>query len=129
MVRQQNRADIGCEPYAHVLLHLLRCVVTCLQTLRRLKSDDHAATNSGVVTAATRLLTDVVQKDPVAVALAAAVASDLLATAVQVAAALKGVAVVTAVQAATQRDERNMPAARTDPSSGTEVPLSRATSP
>jgi hypothetical protein len=65
--------------------------------------------------AATRLLADVVQKDPAAVALAAAVASDLLATAAQIAAALKGVAGATAVQAATRRDKHSLPAANTDP--------------
>ena len=48
--------------------------------------------------AAIRLLADVVQKDPTAVALAATVASDLLATAAQVAAALKAVAVATTLE-------------------------------
>ncbi len=48
--------------------------------------------------AAIRLLADVAQKDPTAVALAATVASDLLATAAQVAASLKAVAVATALE-------------------------------
>ena len=48
--------------------------------------------------AAIRLLADVAQKDPAAVALAATVASDLLATAAQVAAALKAVAVATTLE-------------------------------
>lgn len=46
--------------------------------------------------AAAKLLADVAQKDHTVIALAASVASDLLATAAQIAASLKGVAVVAA---------------------------------
>ena len=64
--------------------------------------------------AATRLLADVVQEDTGG-RVAAAVALDLLATAAQVAAALKGIAVATSLQAATQCEERTMSHANPEP--------------